>query len=84
MTTAVSMVGICVAVAIGSSSVAFAGMPVTSQPISSNARINAMMKKLDRFERRMDRQESILYVSRERSASGVAQTRDIHSSYPDR
>ena len=84
MTTAVSMVGICVAIAIGSSSVAFAGMPVTSQPTSSNARINSMMKKLDRFERRMDRQESRLYVSRERAEPRVAQAQDIHSGYFNR
>jgi hypothetical protein len=43
-----------------------------------------MMKKLHRFERRMDRRESRLYASRERAASGVAQTRFINSGYVDR
>lgn len=80
MRTGVSMVGVCVAIAIGSSSVVFAATPAASQPSSSSARINAMMTKLDRFERRMDRQESRLYVSRERAGPHVAHAPDIRSN----
>lgn len=79
MRTGVSMVGMCVAIAIGSSSVVFAGTPAASQPSSSSSRINAMMKKLDRFERRMDRQESSLYVGRERAGPHVAHVPDSRS-----
>ena len=75
MRTSVSMIGVLVAVAIGSSSAPLGAAPVTTQqlqPTTSNARINSMQRRLDRFEARQ-RVESRLYVSRERAGPRVAQ-----------
>lgn len=82
MRTSVSMVGVFVAVAIGGSSAPLAAEPVTMQelkPITSNARINAMQRRLDRFEQRQ-RVESRLYVSRERAGVRVAQAAESGSN----
>ncbi len=75
MRTSVSMIGVLVAVAIGSSSAPLGAAPVTTQdfrPKTSIGRIAVMQRKLDRFEQRQ-RAESRLYVSRDRAGVRVAQ-----------
>jgi hypothetical protein len=86
MRTCVSMVGVLVAVAIGSSSVPLSAEPVTTverKPMTSNARITAAQRMLDRFEQRQ-RVESRLYVSRERAGVRVALAPENRSSHYSR
>jgi hypothetical protein len=83
MRTSVSMVGVFVAAAMGSSSAPLSAGPVTMvemKPITSNARIVVMQRKLDRFEARRDLDASRLYVSRERAGVRVAQAPESRSS----
>ena len=76
MRTSVSMVGVFVAIAIGSSSAPLSAEPVTTvelKPLTTNARIVSMQRRLDRFEARRDFERSRLYVSRDRTDVQVAQ-----------
>ena len=84
MRNSVSVVSVIVAVAIASSSASLSAAPVTSQPTTTNARIVAMQKRLDRFEARIDRQESRLYVSRDRAGVRVAQAAESRTSRNNR
>lgn len=84
MRTGVSMVGIIVAVAIGSSSVIVSATPGTNLQSTTNTRINAMMNRLDRFEARMDRQDARLYVNRDRTGVHVAQSPESRTSRNNR
>jgi hypothetical protein len=81
------MVGVFVAVAIGSSSAPLSAEPVTmveTKPITSNARIVHAQHMLDRFEARRDFERSRLYVSRDRAGVQVAEAAQNRSNRTNR
>ncbi len=77
MKSGVSFIGIIVTVTVGISSIPLLAASVTNHaagPTTSNGRIDAMMRRLDRFEVRQHR-EARLYAKLDRAGVQVASAR---------